>query len=72
MKNGELLALAEPHFEVFITSDKNLRCQQNLTGRRLAILILPTNTWSIVRRNAAAIAAAIATMQSGEFRELVF
>jgi hypothetical protein len=32
LKNGELLNLAEPRFEVFLTSDQNLRYQQNLAG----------------------------------------
>ncbi len=42
-KNGELLALAEMEFDLFITSDRNLSYQQNLVGRRLAILVLWTN-----------------------------
>ena len=42
-KNGCLLALAEEEFDAFLTSDQNLRYQQNLKGRRLAILVLSTN-----------------------------
>jgi predicted nuclease of predicted toxin-antitoxin system len=38
--NGELLALAEGKFDVFITIDRNIRYQQNLTGRTIAVLIL--------------------------------
>ena len=38
--NGELLALAEGRFDVLITIDKNIRFQQNLTGRNIALLIL--------------------------------
>jgi predicted nuclease of predicted toxin-antitoxin system len=38
--NGELLTLAEGRFDVLITIDKNIRYQQNLTGRDIAILIL--------------------------------
>ncbi len=38
--NGELLALAEPLFDALITIDRNIRYQQNLTGRRIAILVL--------------------------------
>ena len=38
--NGELLALAEGSFEVFISIDKNIRYQQNLTNRRIAVLVL--------------------------------
>jgi hypothetical protein len=43
-KNGELLKLAEHHgFDVLITSDKNIYAQQNLRGRNLSIIVLPTN-----------------------------
>src|SRR5436853_7071877 len=49
--NGELLALAEHHFDVLITIDKNIRYQQNLTGRNIAILIIraPSNDISDIR-----------------------
>jgi hypothetical protein len=43
IKNGQLLALAEANFDLFITSDQNLQYQQNLRGRRIAILELTTN-----------------------------
>lgn len=39
-KNGELLTLAEGKFDVFVTIDKNIRYQQNLSGRTIAILII--------------------------------
>ncbi len=39
-KNGELLALAEGKFDVFVTIDKNIRYQQNLSGRKIAVLII--------------------------------
>ena len=39
LQNGELLAAAEMDFQAFITTDKNLRYQQNFTGRQLAILV---------------------------------
>ena len=42
-KNGDLLRLAENEFDLFITSDQNIRYQQNLQGRRIAILELSTN-----------------------------
>ena len=48
MKNGELLAALESVFDVF-TGDKNLRYQQNLGGRQLAIIELPTNRWPALR-----------------------
>lgn len=39
-ENGELLAVAEAEFDVLVTFDTNLRYQQNLTGRRIAIVVL--------------------------------
>jgi predicted nuclease of predicted toxin-antitoxin system len=39
-KNGELLTLAEGEFDVFVTIDKNIRYQQHLSGRKIAILII--------------------------------
>ena len=40
--NGELIRLAEADFDVFVTSDQNIRYQQNLSGRRIAICELST------------------------------
>jgi hypothetical protein len=45
LSNGDLLVATEKTFDVFITTDRNLRYQQNLAGRRLAILVLPTTSW---------------------------
>ena len=49
VKNGRLLAALEGVYDVFLTGDKNLRYQQNLAGRRLAIIELPTNRWPVLR-----------------------
>jgi len=43
IKNGDLLERAEAEFDLFITTDQNIRYQQNLSGRRIAILELSTN-----------------------------
>jgi len=55
IKNGDLLRLAEGKFDLFITSDQNIRYQQNLAGRSIAILELSTN--KIRRIEAAAISS---------------
>jgi len=49
LQNGALLAALEGEFDVFVTADKNLRYQQNLAGRSLAIVELPTNRWPLLR-----------------------
>jgi len=43
-KNGELLMLAEAQGDVLLTSDRKIRYQQNMTGRKVAILILPSKS----------------------------
>ncbi len=50
LSNGELLRAAEEAgFDVLLTTDTNLPYQQNLEGRKLAIVILSKNRWSLVR-----------------------
>ena len=44
MKNGALLSAAEEAgFDLFITADQELSYQQNLAGRKIAVLVLSTN-----------------------------
>jgi hypothetical protein len=69
LDNGRLLAMAESEFDALITTDKNLRYQQNLTERRLAILVLPTTNWPELRMNEAKIAAAVDALRPGDFVE---
>lgn len=67
LKNGELLAAAEGQFDVFVTTDKNLRHQRNLQGRKLAVLLLPSNQVPIVERLITDIEAKLMTIQAGDF-----
>jgi hypothetical protein len=50
LENGDLLGNAERTFDLLITTDQNLRYQQELGGRRLAILVLPTTNWLDIHR----------------------
>jgi hypothetical protein len=70
LQNGELLAAAESQFDVFVTTDKSLRYQQNLAGRQLAILVLPYASWPRLSGHVPAIAAAVDAMRAGDFIEL--
>ena len=70
LTNGDLLAAAEKQFDVLITTDRNLRYQQSLSGRKLAVLVLPTTSWPRLRNRIADIAAALASLKSGEHHEL--
>lgn len=68
LKNGALLAAAEEAgFELFITADQEISYQQNLTGRRIALLVLSTNNWAVVRERVQAIADAIETTTVGGY-----
>ena len=60
LKNGELLAAAESNgFDVFVTTDTNLSYQQNLSNRKIAIVILSTTSWPRIQKSVAAIVSAI-------------
>lgn len=51
IKNGILLGLAiQEGFEVFLTADKNLRYQQNLKGRAIALITFPSNKLSVIKQ----------------------
>ena len=66
--NGELLALAEPLFEAFVTLDTNLRYQQNLARHQIAIVVLvtPSNRLIDLKRLFPACAEALKTIQPGD------
>jgi hypothetical protein len=68
--NGDLLSAAESQFDVFITTDKNLRYQQKLQGRRLAILVLPTTNWLQIQNHLADVATAVESLPPGAYLEL--
>jgi hypothetical protein len=69
LKNGELLRAAEEQgIEVFVTGDRSLVYEQNLTGRRLAIVALSANNWPIVRNRIDQIAAALERAAPGSYQ----
>ena len=72
LSNGDLLAAAEKSFGAFITTDQNLRYQQNLGGRRLAILVLPTTSWPEIQNHMTKVVDAVNALQPGDFIELNF
>jgi hypothetical protein len=64
------LRLAESEFDLFITSDQNIRYQQNLSARRIAIIELSTNDLRRILAAAGEIQAAVAGINAGDFRHL--
>ena len=69
LENGELLTAAErAGFDVMVTSDQNIQYQQNLTGRKLALVVLGSNIWPIVRTYAAEITARVDAAKPGSYQ----
>jgi len=59
ISNGELISKVDGVFDVFLTADKNLRYQQNLTERQIAIVELPTNRLPVLESIASKISEAV-------------
>ena len=71
LENGDLLRTAEEAgFDVFFTSDRNLRYQQNLSRRKIAIVVLGNSPWHLVRLHIAEIVAAIHAAIPGSYAEI--
>lgn len=69
--NGELIRLAEQEgYELLITTDTNLRYQQNLQSRSIAILVLTTTSWPRIRLVTKEIQAIVAAMAQGDYKVL--
>jgi hypothetical protein len=71
LNNGELLKVAEQAaFEIFLTTDKNIRYQQNLADRIIAIVVLGNSRWPVVRLYVNRVVAAIAGAKPGTYTEV--
>ena len=70
LTNGELLEAAKKQFDALVTTDRNLRHQQSLVGRKFAILVLPTTSWPKLRDRTEEISAALEALKPGEYHEL--
>jgi hypothetical protein len=71
ISNGELLEVAEAAgFEVLLTTDKRIRYQQNLTGRKVAIVVLGNSTWRVAQLYVDRIARAVDDAKPGSYAEV--
>jgi predicted nuclease of predicted toxin-antitoxin system len=71
LQNGDLLNAAETAgFDVLVTSDKRIKYQQNLEGRKIALVVLTQGRWGPVRKRLTEIAAAVDTVQPGSYIEV--
>jgi hypothetical protein len=69
LENGELLRVAETvGFDVMVTSDQNIRYQQNLSGRKLALVVLGSNIWPVVSKHETVISEAVGAATAGSYR----
>jgi len=73
LQNGELLSVAEREgFEVLVTTDQNLKYQQNLKERQLAIVVLMTTSWPRIERKVDPVVATINAVKPGDYIEVEF
>lgn len=71
LENGKLLYEAEAAgFEVLVTTDKNLSYQQNLTGRKIAVVVLGKGRWTLIHPYVAHVVAAVNAAKPGSFVEV--
>src|SRR5580693_2679106 len=71
LKNGDLLAAAEEAgFDLLLTTDKNMRYQQNLAGRKIAILVLGQQQWPQLRPHIQRVVEAVNASTPGSYAEV--
>ena len=71
ISNGELLAKAEAAgFDVLLTADKKIRYQQNLQGRKIAVVVIGNPTWRILRQHLDRVARVVNSAVPGSYVEV--
>ena len=71
LSNGELLTAAEEAgFDLFLTTDKNIRNQQNLEGRRIAIVVLSIAQWPVLKKHMSKVVHAVTAATPGSYMEV--
>lgn len=71
LRNGDLLDNAENEgYQLLITTDQNLRHQQQLAGRRLGVVVLLSTSWPRIRADVERVSAEIGLVNAGEYREI--
>jgi hypothetical protein len=67
-----LLAAAEAQFDLMISTDQHLRYQQNLTGRKIAMIVLMTTSWPRIEAGVKKVSDQVNAITAGEYREISF
>ena len=73
LNNGDLLSQAEAEgFDALITTDQNLRYQQNLSCRRISVVVLMTTSWPRIKNHIDLVVQAIDNLPAGSYKEIFF
>jgi hypothetical protein len=71
LTNGELIAAAETAgFDILLTTDKNMRYQQNLQGRKIAFVVIGNQQWPTLRRYTELVVIAVNAATPGSYAEV--
>ena len=71
LQNGDLLTQAESdHYDALITTDRNLKYQQNLSNCIIRILVLTTTSWPKIRKKANQVRKALESLDKGGYAEV--
>jgi hypothetical protein len=70
LSNGDLLKRAEELFDLMITTDQQLRYQQNLSERKMAVLVLLSSSWPRLIKVVREICETVESIEQGEYREI--
>lgn len=73
LKNGDLLTQAEADgFDALVTTDQNLRYQQNLSARKISVVVLLTTNWPRIKNHIGLVVHAIEKLHAGSYEEIPF
>lgn len=71
LSNGDLLTAAEHDlYDLLVTTDRNLRYQQNFAGRQIAVVVLLSTSWPRIQQHIERIQTVVDNIQAGEYREI--
>ncbi|MGA9070438.1 MAG: DUF5615 family PIN-like protein [Terracidiphilus sp.] len=71
LRNGDLLSTAEEAgFDILLTTDRNMRYQQNITGRKISVVILSRQQWPQLQPHFQIVVDAVNAAKRGSFAEI--
>lgn len=71
LKNGDLISSVQKDgYDLLLTTDRNLKYQQNLVGRRMSIVVLQSTSWPRIQKHVDAISVALSRATIGSYEEV--